>query len=83
MAFDPDKLELAREQLARVQVAALDPVDWSDLALYVFYALENAASQRPTASGSHGAGATRARSRPPGSFMSSMGSQMLPICSWS
>jgi len=39
---EPDKLQLAREQLARVQVAWLDPVDWSDLALYGFYALENA-----------------------------------------
>lgn len=39
---DPDKIELAREQLSRVQVAWLDPVDWSDLALYGFYALENA-----------------------------------------
>ena len=38
----PDKVELAREQLARVQVAWLDPVDWSDLSLYGFYAVENA-----------------------------------------
>jgi hypothetical protein len=35
-------MELAKEQLARVQVAWLDPVDWSDLALYGFYAVENA-----------------------------------------
>ena len=39
---DPDKIELAREQLARVQVAWFDPVDWSDLSLYAFYAVENA-----------------------------------------
>jgi len=39
---EPPKLALARQQLARVQVASTDPVDWSDLALYAFYALENA-----------------------------------------
>lgn len=39
---EPPKLRLARQQLARVQVASQDPVDWSDLALYGFYALENA-----------------------------------------
>ncbi len=39
---EPPKLQLAREQLARVQVASHDPVDWSDVALYGFYALENA-----------------------------------------
>jgi hypothetical protein len=39
---EPPKLKLARDQLARVQVAAYDPVDWSDLAMYSFYALENA-----------------------------------------
>jgi hypothetical protein len=39
---EPLKLKLAREQLARVQVAWFDPTDWSDLALYAFYALENA-----------------------------------------
>ena len=39
---EPPKLGLARQQLARVQVATTDPVDWSDLALYAFYALENA-----------------------------------------
>jgi hypothetical protein len=39
---EPLKLKLAREQLSRVQVASQDPVDWSDVALYAFYALENA-----------------------------------------
>jgi hypothetical protein len=39
---EPDSLRLAREQLARVQIAWLDPVDWSDLSMYAFYALENA-----------------------------------------
>ncbi len=39
---EPPKLQLARQQLARVQVASHDPVDWSDVALYAFYALENA-----------------------------------------
>ncbi len=39
---EPPKLQLAREQLARVQVASHDPIDWSDVALCGFYALENA-----------------------------------------
>jgi hypothetical protein len=39
---DTPKLALAREQLARAQVAALDPVDWSDLLIYGFHAVENA-----------------------------------------
>ena len=39
---EPQKLFLAREQLTRVQVAWTDPVDWSDLTIYAFYALENA-----------------------------------------
>jgi hypothetical protein len=39
---EPDKLALAREQLTRVQVAWTEPVDWSDLTIYAFYALENA-----------------------------------------
>lgn len=39
---EPTKLELAEEQLARVQVAALDPADWADIATYGLYALENA-----------------------------------------
>jgi hypothetical protein len=39
---EPPKLKLAREQLARVQVASHEPVDWSDVAMYGFYALENA-----------------------------------------
>lgn len=42
MAEASDKITLARGQLARVQVASLDPVDWSDVALYGLYALENA-----------------------------------------
>jgi hypothetical protein len=33
---------LAREQLAKVQVAWLDPTDWSDLTIYGFHACENA-----------------------------------------
>jgi hypothetical protein len=37
-----NKLGLAKEQLAKVQVAAWDPVDWMDLSLYAFYTLENA-----------------------------------------
>ena len=36
------RLERARKQLARVQVAWLDPTDWSDLSMYGLYALENA-----------------------------------------
>jgi hypothetical protein len=41
----PDALEhlrLAKSQLERVQIAWHDPVDWSDLAMYGFYCLENA-----------------------------------------
>jgi len=30
-----DRLRLAEEQLSRVQVAWLDPVDWSDLSLFL------------------------------------------------
>ena len=41
------RLELAREQLNRVQVAAIDPVDWSDLCIYGFHAVENAVVVRP------------------------------------
>ncbi|MGH2656212.1 MAG: hypothetical protein ACRDIZ_05875 [Actinomycetota bacterium] len=37
-----DKIELAREQLQRVQAAWDVPTDWSDLAIYSFYSLENA-----------------------------------------
>lgn len=33
---------MAEEQLARVQVAALEPEDWADIATYGLYALENA-----------------------------------------
>ena len=36
------RMQLARDQLARVQVAAYDPIDWSDLSMYAFYSLENA-----------------------------------------
>lgn len=43
------KLELARQQLSRVQVAAIDPVDGSDLCIYGFHALENA----PVAAADH------------------------------
>lgn len=37
-----EALRLAQKHLAKVQVAWLDPVDWSDLAIYGFLALENA-----------------------------------------
>jgi hypothetical protein len=37
-----DHLELAKEHLKRVQAAWDYPTDWSDLALYGFYCLENA-----------------------------------------
>lgn len=37
-----DKLDLAREQLVRVQSACVEPVDWLELAIFAFYALENA-----------------------------------------
>jgi hypothetical protein len=37
-----DRLDLAREQLAKVQVAWLDPPDWADLTIYGMHALENA-----------------------------------------
>lgn len=36
------RLDKVKDQLTRVQVAWLDPVDWSDQALYGFYCLENA-----------------------------------------
>ncbi len=42
MARNPDRLDLAQRQLARVQTAALEPADWSDLSMYGLYALENA-----------------------------------------
>jgi hypothetical protein len=35
-------LELARAHLDRVQVAAIDPVDWADIGNYGLYALEAA-----------------------------------------
>jgi hypothetical protein len=37
-----ERLALAKDQLARVQVASFDPVDWSDLSMYGLYCLENA-----------------------------------------
>lgn len=42
MSSPQDRIELARRELGKAQVAAIDPVDWLDLALYSFYALENA-----------------------------------------
>ena len=40
--LDPrDRLGLARRELEKAQIAAIDPVDWLDLALYSFFALEN------------------------------------------
>jgi hypothetical protein len=39
---EPEHLELARKHLVRVQVAAHDPVDSSDLYIYGFLTLENA-----------------------------------------
>lgn len=35
-------LELAKKELRKAQVAAIEPVDWLDVAIYSFYALENA-----------------------------------------
>ncbi len=37
-----DRIELAKRELGKAQVAAIDPVDWLDVAVYSFYALENA-----------------------------------------
>lgn len=48
-----DKLDLARQQLAKVQVAAWDPVDWLDVSLYGFYALENAVAAAADHAGIH------------------------------
>lgn len=42
MTVADDKLTLARRHLERVQVAWDDPVDWADLSIYGFYALEAA-----------------------------------------
>lgn len=42
MGIADEKLALACKHLAKVQVAWLDPVDWADLSLYAFFALENA-----------------------------------------
>lgn len=36
------RIKLAQEQLSKVQVAWLDPTDWSDLTVYGMYACENA-----------------------------------------
>jgi hypothetical protein len=36
------RLSLAREQLGRAQVAGFEPVDWAELSIWAFYALENA-----------------------------------------
>jgi hypothetical protein len=41
MSEASEKLDLARSHLERVQTASWDPVDWTDLSLYAFYALEN------------------------------------------
>ncbi len=38
----PERLELARQQLAKVQVAWLHPTDWADVTIYGMHALENA-----------------------------------------
>ncbi len=35
-------LELAREHLVKVQTAWVHPVDWTDLAMFGFFSLENA-----------------------------------------
>jgi len=37
-----ERLDLAREQASRAQVAAFEPEDWAELAIWAFYALENA-----------------------------------------
>jgi len=37
-----DRIELAKRELGKAQVAAIDPVDWLDIAVFSFYALENA-----------------------------------------
>ncbi|HEX2058534.1 MAG TPA: hypothetical protein VHI71_09200 [Actinomycetota bacterium] len=37
-----ERLELARGQLSKVQVAWLQPTDWADLTIYGMHALENA-----------------------------------------
>ena len=43
MASATDKLKLAKRHLERVQAACWeDPVDWADLSIYGFYALEAA-----------------------------------------
>ena len=42
MSSPRDRIELAKRELGKAQVAAIDPVDWLDVALYSFYALENA-----------------------------------------
>lgn len=43
MASATDKLKLAKRHLERVQAACWeDPIDWADLSIYGFYALEAA-----------------------------------------
>ena len=43
MASATDKLKLAKRHLKRVQAACWeDPIDWADLSIYGFYALEAA-----------------------------------------
>jgi len=37
-----DRLQLARDQLTRVQAAAIHPVDWAELYNWAFYGFENA-----------------------------------------
>ena len=37
-----DRIELAKRELGKAQVAAIDPIDWLDVAVFSFYALENA-----------------------------------------
>lgn len=36
------RLQLAKNELAKAQVGAFEPVDWLEVALFAFYALENA-----------------------------------------
>ncbi|MGH2659012.1 MAG: hypothetical protein ACRDHS_04925 [Actinomycetota bacterium] len=42
MISPEERLDLAKRELGKAQVAAIEPVDWLDVALYSFYALENA-----------------------------------------
>ncbi|MGO9116307.1 MAG: hypothetical protein ACLQPD_01720 [Desulfomonilaceae bacterium] len=47
-----EQLQLAKDQLERVQNAASEP-DWKDLSLYGFYCLENAVCAAATHAGIH------------------------------